>query len=70
MTNFLCFTIFGCQKAILVLLTICTYHKVLWFSEEQKFQFLSCPLLSVCLVSKTVLQIKHYTIEVVMTFIF
>jgi len=30
-------------------------------SEEQKFQFLFCHLLPVCLVPETILIIKHYT---------
>jgi len=32
---------------------------LLWFGEEQKYKLLSCPLSPVCLVPKTVLQIKH-----------
>ena len=30
---------------------------VLWFGEGREFQFLSCPLPPICLVSETVLQI-------------
>jgi len=41
---------------------------MLWFSEGQEFQFLSCHLPPVCLVLKSVLQIKHYTIKVVLSY--
>jgi len=34
---------------------------VLWFGDEQKYQFLFCLLPPVCLVPETVLQIKHWT---------
>jgi len=40
---------------------------VMWFSKGHKFLFLSCPLNPVCHVSKTVLQIKNYTTEVIMS---
>ena len=41
---------------------------VLWFGEGQKYQFLSCPLPPVCLVPETVLQIKHWTTRVVLSY--
>jgi len=40
---------------------------VLWFSERQKYQFLSCPSPSVCPVPETVLHIKHWTTRVVLS---
>ena len=43
---------------------------VLWFGEEQNYQFLSCLLPPVCPVFETVLQIKHRTTEVVRSFSF
>jgi len=39
---------------------------VLWFGEGQKYQFLSCSLPPVCPVPESVLQIKHWTTEVVL----
>jgi len=41
---------------------------VLWFGEGQKYQFLSCPLSPVYPVPETVLQIKHRTTRVVMSY--
>jgi len=40
---------------------------VLWFSEGQKYEFLSCPMHPVCPVPETVLQIKHWTTEVILS---
>jgi len=41
---------------------------VLWFGEGQKYQFLSCLLPPVCLVPETVLQIKHLTTGIVLSY--
>jgi len=40
---------------------------VLWYGEGQKYQLLSCPLPPVCPVLERVLQIKHWTTEVVLS---
>jgi len=40
---------------------------VLWFGGGQKYQFLCCPLPPVCPVPETVLQIKHWTTEIVLS---
>ncbi|KEH24736.1 hypothetical protein MTR_6g004190 [Medicago truncatula] len=41
---------------------------VLWFGEGQKYEFLLCPLPLVCPVPETVLQIKHWTSRVVLSY--
>ena len=62
--------IFGEQKAIFGILDNFVGQKVvLRFSEGHNFQFLCCPFPPVCLVPKKVLQIKHYTTEVVLRII-
>jgi len=42
---------------------------VLWFREGQKYQFLSYYLPSVCPLPETILQIKHWTTEVLLSFL-
>jgi len=67
LNNILFYTIFGRQNVILVLDNLYVGQKVvLWFGEGQKYQFLSCPLPPVYHVTETVLQIKHWTTEVVL----
>jgi len=43
---------------------------VFWFSDGQKIHFLTYHLHPNCPVSKVVLQVKHCTTKVVMSFIF
>ena len=40
---------------------------MMWFGERQKYEFLSYPLPQICHVPETVLQIKHWTTEVVLS---
>jgi len=40
---------------------------LLWFTEGQNYQFLSCPLPPVCHVPETIIEIKHKTTEVVLS---
>lgn len=75
MTNFYClnnfhsYKIFGEQKVILYFMQLVIWtKKIVWsFSERQEYRFLSCLLSPFCYVSTTVLQIKHHTLEIVLS---